>query len=266
MSTTDTAVDIRHVIVPTDGTEHAAAALPTARALAARLDAALVEVSFDTDDAAQDIVERAATLEPSVVVMGSRARGRLAGALRRSVARDVLRSAGAPMIVVGPHADRPPTLVGRRRRRPLLWPTPLSTPRLVAAVDGSPESERVVPVAARWATALGMRLAIVTVAEDVARGPSGDRRNRFGPEDPERYVSALAARWDEVLPGTTGEVLWDPIGAASGLRSHLAVEPAGLLAIATPVREGMERFRLGSTAADIVRVSSVPVLAVPVPR
>ena len=257
---------VRHVIVPIDGTAHAAAALPTARALASRIGAELSELSFDADEASAAIVTRAAALEPSVVVMGSRARGRLAGALRRSTARDVLRRTATPIVVVGPHADRPPSLVGRSRRRPLRWPEPLSIPRLIAAVDGSPASEEVLPVAAQWASALGMRLAIVTVAEDASLNASGHRSNRFGPDDPEGYVEGLAERWSEVLAGTTGEVVRDPIGPASGLRSHLAVQRAGLVAVATHVRDGLDRFRLGSTSADIVRVSSAPVLVVPMQR
>ena len=257
-------LQLRHVVVPVDGSAHADAAMPTARALAARTGADLVELDVNREGAAEEIVVVARALEPSAIALGTRARGRLAGALLGSTAREVLRSSSVPVIAVGPHADRPPALVGRRRRRPLLWPEPLSTPRLLAAVDGSSASELVLPVAAQWATALDMDLVIVTVAEDVPRDASGRQPNRFGPEDPEGYVDVLVRRWQTAARTVTGVVVRDPIGISSGLRQHLALEPTGLLAVATLIREGADRFRRGATAADIVRTSTVPVLSVPV--
>jgi len=253
-----TPLELAHVVVPLDGSEHTSAALPTARALAAKTGAELVEAPVE--DAAA-VVARAEELAPSVVVLGARPRGRLAGALAGSLARDLVQTSTAPVVVVGPHADRPPTLVGPHRRRPARFPEPLSVPRLVVAVDGTPASEAALPVAARWAEALGMALAIVTVAEDVALDASGERSNRFGPDDPEAYVAALAERW-----GASGTVVRDPIGVASGLRSHLALEPAGLLAVTSHARSGLERLRSGATSADIVRTSTVPVLVVPADR
>ena len=85
-------------------------------------------------------------------------RGRVAGAMIGSVARAVLQSSMAPMLAVGPQADRPPLLVGRPRRRPGSWPKPLSVRRLVACVDGSAASEAVLPVATQWAKAFEMSL------------------------------------------------------------------------------------------------------------
>jgi nucleotide-binding universal stress UspA family protein len=168
------------------------------------------------------------------------------------------------VVAVGPQADRPGALVGRPRRRPDSWPEPLAVDRLVVCVDGSDASEQVLPIAAGWASALDMRLSIVTVAEDAALDTSGARPNRFGPPDPQAYVDGLAARWGTVVTGTSGQVVFDPISPAAGLDRHLADDPAGLVALATPTRSGLERIRLGATAADIVAASTVPVLVCPV--
>jgi len=109
-----------------------------------------------------------------------------------------------------------------------------------------------------------MRLSVVTVAEEAASTAAGERPNRFGPPDPERYVEELAARSRSVVADAVGEVVFDPISVASGLGRHLLAQPAGLVAVATHARTGLDRLRLGATAADIVRTSTSPALVVPV--
>lgn len=287
-------VSYRYVLLPLDGSAFALAALPTARALSERFGADLMTISVAADereagrlhrhaveslgdgdsgavrarvvigaDPAQAITARAAELGSCLVCLSTRGRGRVAGTVIGSVARAVLQSSTAPMVAVGPEADRPGALVGRPRRRPASWPEPLSVRRLVACVDGSSASEAVLPVAAGWARALDMRLAIVTVAEDVVTTHgAGPAPNRFGPPQPTRYVEQLADRWKDVVPGTVGEVVLDPIGVVSGLRAHLAARPAGLVAVATHARAGLDRLRLGAVAADIVRTSTAPALVI----
>lgn len=108
-----------------------------------------------------------------------------------------------------------------------------------------------------------MRLAILTVAEDVVTTHGDDpASNRFGPQHPKSYVEQLADRWQDQVPGTTGEVVFDPIGVVSGLGAHLDARPAGLVAVTTHARGGFERLRLGAVAADIVRTSTAPALVV----
>jgi nucleotide-binding universal stress UspA family protein len=268
--------------------------MPTARALADRVGADLLTVSVASDDAAAEqlwahavealggrdaeerahvavggdpaeaIAARAAELSASVVCMSTRGRGRISGTVIGSVARAVLRTSDAPVVAVGPAADRPPALVGRPRRRPPGWPEPLSIRRLVACVDGSPESESALPVAVQWAAALDMTLSVLTVAEDALPTLSGERTNQFGPLDPTGYVNDLVDRLRERSPGTDGEVVRSPLSVARGLQEHLAARPAGLVALTTHARSGFDRIRLGATSADIVRTSPLPVLAVPV--
>jgi nucleotide-binding universal stress UspA family protein len=282
----------RHVLVPLDGSELAAAALPTAQALAAELGARVIGIAVagtdreistlrgdvtasvrdqlpadDVDvvvgsDPAEAVTRRAAELEQTLVCMSTRGRGRVVGALAGSVTVDVLQRCRRPVITVGPQADRPPALVGRHKRRPMHFPHPLEIRRIVACVDGSPHSETVLPVAAQWAAALDMTLTVLTVAEDVSSTASGAMQRRWGPPDPSAYVEELATRWRDVVAATTSAVELDPIGVASGLRAHLSREPAGLVALTTHARSGLDRMRLGSSAADIVRTVPVPALVV----
>lgn len=269
-------VQVRRVIVPLDGSPFAAAALPTARALAARTGAGLTAVVVgDATDARRDLVDGeellvvadgdparsivAAAEEhgPSVIVISTRARGRFSGALRGSVARSVLGATRTPLIAVGPQSDRPTWLVGRRRRRrSMAWPEPLSTGDVVVLVDGTAASESAIPAAAAWAAALDTGLTIMTVTEDAPPSARDEPLASFGPRHPSDYVDRLAARTD----GAAAHVQRDPIGVASGVRSYLLEHPAALLVLATSAPAGIDRVRAGSTGADVVRAATSPVL------
>jgi nucleotide-binding universal stress UspA family protein len=284
---------VRYVLLPLDGSAFARAAVPTARALANRLAAELVTVSVAGDaataaqlraqaaealgvrdadervhvaagDPAEAIVARAAELSSCVVCMSTRGHGRIRGTVIGSVARAVLQSSDAPVVAVGPAADRPPALVGRRDRRPTGWPEPLSVPRLVACVDGSRESEAVLPVAVRWAVALDMTLSLVTVADDALPPLRGERPNRLGPPDPTGYMNGLVDRMRGRVPGIDAVVVRSPFGVARAIQDHVTERPAGLIALTAHGRSGFDRLRLGATSADIVRTSALPVLVVPV--
>ena len=283
-SQAEVALTVRNVLVPLDGSELALQALPTARVLAGRFGAGLHSISVagsDADatrlrslaaaalgvdigddralvvnsgDAAEVIARRADELDSCVVCLSTHGRGRLGGALVGSVARSVLQRSSSPIVALGPSADHPGWTP-----RPRRWPEPLSVPRLVACVDGSQSSEQVLPMAATWASALGMSMTIVTVAED-APGPT----RRYGPDgDAERYLDALVERWRGAASDIDGAVIRDPIGPASGLRAHLDQRPAGLVALTTHARSGMKRALLGAVAASIVHASVAPCLVAP---
>lgn len=283
------AVQYRHVLVPLDGSQFAAAALRTARVLAARFGAELHAVSVAQhddevdemrseaaaalapdagpdrvhmavdDDPAAAIAATAADLGSALICMSTHGRGRIAGAVMGSVARSLLQATREPIVAVGPFADRP------RSFRPGS-PAPLSVPRLVACVDGKPPSESLLPVAGRWAEALGMSLTIVTVAEPspppVRLGARWHRAH--GPqEDADAYAARLGERWKDVAAEVSSEVIYDPISPADGVRTYLDQNPAGLVAVTTHARTGIRRLLLGADAARIVNASTAPALVVP---
>ena len=78
------------------------------------------------------------------------------------------------------------------------------------------------------------------------------------------YIDELVQQWRHMAPDVDGEVFRDPIGVASGLRVHLMERPAGLVAVTTHARSGMQRALLGATAASIVHASVAPCLVAPV--
>lgn len=277
-----------HVLVPLDGSEFALAALPTARALAARSGAQLHAVSVDDgsgdvnrlatlaaaaigvdpgdehatvvrdDDVAGAILQRAEALGECVVCMSTHGRGRLSGAVVGSVAREVFQRSASPLVVLGPLADRPGWSPARS------WPEPLTVPRIVACVDGSDASEQVLPVASAWAKALEMSLTILMVVEDGLPPLRVPEQPAAGPAtNPSAYIDGLVRKSAETVPDTRGEVIRDPIGVASALRTYLDQHPAGLLALTSHARSGVQRVVLGATGASIVHASTAPCLVVP---
>lgn len=284
-------LQVRHVLVPLDGSELALRALPTARALASRLGAIVhvVSVAATKDDATRlraegataldvdindarvavvvgtdpstAIAQRAEALDFPCICMSTRGRGRISGALIGSVARSVLLQSSDPIVVLGPSADNPGWTP-----KPRSWPEPLSVPRIVACVDGSDTSEQILPIASMWASALGMAMTILTVAEDVPRPLHREQRDEaYDPHpDADTYIHELVQAWNSPSVQVDGEVIRDPISAAGGLSIHLSERPAGLIALTTHARSGMQRALLGATAASIVHDSVSPCLIAPV--
>lgn len=282
----------RHVLVPLDGSEFAAAAVPTARELAERFGAELHAVSVaktpaDVEkmrshaaaalglsgsdervlavvghDAAQVIEARAADLGSCLVCLSTHGHGRFAGAVIGSVARSLVESAREPIVAVGPSAERARETVPRPA-------APLSVPRLVACVDGSAASETLLPLAIDWAAALEMSLTILTVAEPTpppARLDATWRRHHGPDEDADAYVKRLGEQWSGAPVPVDTHVVYDPIGPGDGIRAYQDEQPTGLVAVTTHARTGVERVLFGAGAADMVHRSRTPALVVPLKR
>jgi len=278
----------RHVLVPLDGSDLAAGAVGTARALAERLGADLTAVSaasgpedvaamrahaaevlgsgpddprievVTSDEPDEVIAQRAADLGACLVCMSTHGRGRVAGAVMGSVARRVVERMGEPVVAVGPLVGRPT----EAREAPL----PFSSDHIVACVDGGAPSELVLPVAAAWAKRLGTALTILTVAEPSPPPvrPGATWHRRHGPNaDADDYLAELAEAWRAQVPELRTQVVYDPIGPADGLRSYLRDHPTDLLAVTSHARSGLQRLVLGSGAASIIAASTAPVLVVP---
>lgn len=272
------AIDV--ILVPLDGSKLSELALPVASRLAGRLhaeirvlsvvarrdrlaerDAALAEVESTLQgcsvsrsvvvarDPAAAISEALWDLPRSTAVMTSRGRGRSA-AVVGSVANHVLARVREPIVVVGPLVD---------------WR--LSTDGVLACIDGKRPPTDVLPGAARWARLLRERLIVLTVAEPVPPETHvGPVRRTNGPDgDVESYLDRV------VRPLRTGEIEielhpeYNEFGVVAGIRGHLAIRPASLVALGTRLRTGVPRLVFGSLAAEVVRSSPSPLLVVPRP-
>jgi hypothetical protein len=142
----------------------------------------------------------------------------------------------------------------------------VSVPKIVACVDGSDTSEQVLPLAAAWARALGMSLTNLARRRRRASAVGPDwREGSYGSAgDAESYIATLVRKWHAVAPAVDGEVVPDAIGSASGVGAHLDQRLAGLLAVTTHARSGVQRALSGVAAAGILHASVVPCLVAPV--
>jgi nucleotide-binding universal stress UspA family protein len=176
-----------------------------------------------------------------------------------STGREIVERVAAPAVVVGPDVvllDRPDENAA----------PPLGPENMVACVDGTPRSERGLPIAAAWAHALGMKLIVLTVAEPCPPPVRiGDPwRRHHGPnEDADDYMRRLGERWALEAPGLETVVVYDPISPGDGTKDYLGSHPAGLVVVTSHLRDPLGRLVHGSGAAGIVHTSTAPVLVVP---
>lgn len=268
---------VQRLLVPLDGSARSEAALGPAVVLSGVLDVPLelvgvaegpaegsvlgarlaelagpIGAGYQTRLAPQVVPALAAAVaeEPhTLLCVASRGRGRLAGGVLGSVATSLLTATATPALTVGRSLDP--------KRKVTDGP-------VVACVNGSPVSERVLAVAASWAGTLGVPLWIATVCEPVPSGlDARPVRRMFGPSDPQAYLEQLAADWRSRLADVVPVAVFDPISPAAGLRRFLGSETAGLLAVSTHGRTGVARSVVGSVTETLIRTSPVPVLVVP---
>ena len=280
----------RTILVPLDGSHFANGALPTARGLAARSGATIhvvtvaisdaesdrirveaaqalgtdpddprIHIEVDTDVAAA--VHRCASdLDACLICLSTHGRGRVSGTFIGSTARDIIERCRQPVVVAGPFVAHPDPDDQTAVR-------PLGVNRIVACVDGTPDSELGLDVVAAWGDALGTPVTLMTIAEP---SPPPVRigvpwRRHHGPnEDADEYIRRLGEQWAPAAPGLDTAVVYDPIGPASGIKDYLAAHPTGLVAVTSHVRDPLAHLVFGSGAAEIVHASTAPVLVIPV--
>jgi nucleotide-binding universal stress UspA family protein len=258
------------IIVPLDGSTAAERALPIAIALAERCRAVVrllrivgenesIAPAIDylddaarslgshihalppvvMDDAAEGICETVAYASHPLVCMSSHGRGGLGRAALGSVAESVIRQSDQPVLLVGPHV---------RVEGNLPWETLLGT------FDGSSRSEAVLPLAADWAEALGMRLILVNAIE-----PETEKQmDGFDVLDT-NYAKGLLPRVQR--PGV--ESGWDVLherDAGKAIVRYAADVSASVIAMTTHGRSGLARLAAGSTTMMVVHEAPCPVL------
>jgi nucleotide-binding universal stress UspA family protein len=266
------------VVIPLDGSESAAGALPIGISLASTAKARARVVGIAPSDAeldwtyrhVHDDAKRAGLQEADVEVVvdpkpaavllaiGSDERNVLCLAsgyepdpvarLRHAVGSEVIDRIRRPVVVTGPNA-----VVG-----------PEGT-AVVVALDGRDDVDVVLTTAAAWALRLGAPLRIVTVYEDI---PPDVRETMhfsraFGPEgDPDEYLTAMRDRVDDPGVGHVDTVsIPHDIGPGRGLEQHLGDRPARLLVIGGH-QSRAPRKPAGGVARHVLATATCPVLVV----
>jgi nucleotide-binding universal stress UspA family protein len=265
------------VVVPLDGSDFAARAIPVAVALAeasgaglrfvgvARNDGELAWVhrhvhgavgrmatsAIDVDvildpDPTDVLLERAADGR-SVLCFASHDRGRVAARLLHSVGSALMVRSRQPLVVVGAGAV----------------PDARATD-VVVALDGVGDPQPLLAAATAWARQMRAPLRLVTVYEqapaDLAE-PSHFTRHHGPPIDPDQYLRAIEggiAR--DGLESVSTVSIPDPVRVTDGIVRHLASQPARLLVVGGG-RHDLAHIA-GGEVRDLLRAAPVPLLVV----
>jgi nucleotide-binding universal stress UspA family protein len=193
-----------------------------------------------------------------LIVVATHGAGGRAASLLGSVAFELLCTARQPLVLVPPDFERYVDELGSWR------PT-----AVVALVDGTADSELVVPLAAVLARSAdwSLELTIVVPKELPPLRPPADGELR-GHES--RYLAEVIQRHGIADLGPIPRVHPDPIGVASAVRSLTRRERGAdtrdvLVAMAGHRRSGAPLLLKGSNAARVARESFAPVLVQPIP-
>lgn len=189
-----------------------------------------------SDSVAMAVASHLDSVTGGMVVMSGHGHGRSAAVLG-SVTDELLRRSFGPIIVVGPHVS----------------PTAGALDGLyVVPLDGSPRAEAILPIAGAWSVEFDGVPWLVEVV-DSAGVPSGDV-----------FESAYVGRTARDLQALTGrEVEFETLHGERP--SRVIVEyadrvGASLLFLTTHGRTGLERLRVGSVAAEVVRHATCPIV------
>lgn len=190
-----------------------------------------------SDEVAPAVAAHVDAFMGATVVMSSHGHGRSAAVLG-SVADDLLRALYGPIVIVGPHVDM--ATAGRLDGN------------YIVPVDGSEASERILPVAGSWAIEFG---AVPWIVEVVPPGTTSTG---------DVFESAYPARLASDLQRRTGhDVEFEVLHGDKPSRSivdFMRRMDASLAFVSTHGRTGLDRIRLGSVAAEIVRHAPCPVV------
>jgi nucleotide-binding universal stress UspA family protein len=254
----------QNIVVPLDGSALAERAIPVARKLAVQTGSGIMLMTARWDDdperahaylnkAARDhapvgvlfVQDRDAARAISLVAqedgtrlvcMTSHGRGSLRWAALGSVAEEVIRDAGQPVLVVGRHCS--------------LDVTPFQT--AIVAVDGSDAEDPVVPLAIDWARELDLSVRLVQVIHPLDVEDA---------EEPNKAVLAISDRMQDAgLPVDVIVLRSRLIGAT--VADYAATVTGGLVMMSSHSRTGIGRLALGSVPMSTVAMSPAPVLVV----
>lgn len=191
---------------------------------------------IDSTDVAGAVLDAAGD---DLICLETHARGPISALVLGSVAADVLRRTGRPVLLVGPNARPDPQLE-----------------RMEVCIDGPDAAAAVVPVAAEWARRLRLwpRLMSVWV-------PGAPHRFR----NPEAASEVLAKAAEDLAGELRVDVDWEllrapavPAAIVDDAERHLA----SLAVVAVRPHRRLQRA-LGTVAVAVAHGTSAAVLAVP---
>ncbi len=269
-----------YVIVPLDGSSASLRALAPAVKVAAALDSPLHLVTFaEVGPGAEAIREHHAAQLASIaehaqvhseihveqstadtptgwlegwldewpgalVCMATHGRGRSAAVLG-SVATDVIRHRSGPVLLIGP-AVRPERFE-------------VDAPMLIP-LDGTPEAERIMPIAEAWAIVFHNDLELMQVVRPAVAAAFQARTPEILFET--AYLQRIAAKAEAALGRLPNYDTFHEDHAGPAIVHRAAQLGAGLVAMSTHGLTGSARLLHGSVMAEVAHRSACPVLTV----
>ena len=193
------------------------------------------------------ILERARAGNADLIVMATHGRGPLSRFLAGSVADELIRRAGVPVLLVRP-SEKAPEIIPERVLDNILIP-----------LDGSALAEQVLEPALDLAQLMEARCSLLRVVE--SRSSPASRASGGPPEkaQAEAYLEHVAAKVREQGVSVRTRVVVAR-HAVAAILEVAAAQASNLIALATHGRGGLRRLLLGSVADMLVRAAASPVL------
>ncbi len=189
-----------------------------------------------TGEAAQEVLDAAASFAPSLIVISTHGRTGEKRWTRGSVAERILQRAKQPVLMVSPFAPQ----------------AERGFSRILVPVDGSPEAAAVLPIATDVARAHRAELLLLHVV-DAADESARDVGARLV-EHERAKVRGVGAR-GIVRTGPPAATILDVVDA----------ERADLIALTTHGRSGTSRWLYGSVAELVIHHARTPLLVARTP-
>ena len=210
---------------------------------------------------AKEIAAVAEEVEADLLMMSSHGRGAAGRWTFGSVADEVSRAPGPPVLIVRVAEEKAPELA---------LDTPAPVERLVVPIDGSDLSKRALPVAADLGQRLGVPIKLLMAVDFPMAGPTMGMDASWGYEagelleEMEEEAKQRLEEARQALLGQDGalnismDVLRGP-AASSVIRETL---PTDIVVLSSRGRSGFGRLLLGSVAEQLVRTGRCPVMLV----
>ena len=231
-----------------------------ARALPADISVERHVHTDEVNDVARSIAEHVGELGPDLIVMCTHGRGGLRGFMFGRIAQQVVRLGTTPVLLV------PPVTTGASPA--------FSCNRILVALDGNPDHEEGLNVAASLAKIFGAGLCLIMAVHTI-NTLSGEQAAtakllpsathallEIAEEDAEEYLHRhLTALQAAGVTVTSGVRRGDP---STVIVSTAERTGADLIVLATHGKTGMDAFWSGSATPNVTSRSVIPLLLVPV--
>ena len=213
-----------------------------------------VTPSLEEGDVAPALLRHATSHDVDLIVMATHGRSGIARAVMGSVADEVVRGAPCPVMVARPHGALPREAEAATIRH------------MLVPLDGSAESDTIVPHAAQMSAATGARCTLLYVSHPEVFSGVAAPEALLDPTDARRSDAAEEehlGRMAELFRTRSTRVSTAVVrvkAATDAIIDYAGSNSVDLIAMTTHARRGLERIMLGSTATALLNKTRLPML------